>query len=123
MFAVCVSLLLVWLATAEPSSFSDRGGVEARHRRGARRWTLSVGRVPDTDGPIAIEKKVLVDADDGPSPAPMGGGGSKLDEPGVGSTAVSSSSSSDEASFELVEVFMRERNFSATILFVRNYYL
>ena len=98
MFAVCVSLLLVWLATAEPSSFSDRGGVEARHRRGARRWTLSVGRPPDTNGPIVIEKKVLVDADDGPSPAPMGGGGSKLDEPVVGSTK--KTADADEASFE-----------------------
>ena len=56
----CASLLLVCVLA---TTFGDShgGGVDARRHR---RSMLSVRGVADTDGPVVVEKKVLVDADD-----------------------------------------------------------
>ena len=56
----CASLLLVCVLA---TTFGDShgGGVDARRHR---RSMLSVRGVADTDGPVVVEKKVLVDADE-----------------------------------------------------------
>ena len=56
----CASLLLVCVLATTFGDFHG-GGVDARRHR---RSMLSVRGVADTDGPVVVEKKVLVDADD-----------------------------------------------------------
>jgi hypothetical protein len=62
----CASLLLVCVLATTFGDFHG-GGVDARRHR---RSMLSVRGVADTDGPVVVEKKVLVDADDEGSVSP-----------------------------------------------------